>query len=91
MEQKGASQVPIVGKEDKRCMTVGTGFSGPPFNMLKPQFIYEGKTNLCHPDVDWPDTVDVTHSESHWATETTVCRVIDNSFDPYLQEQVALD
>ena len=89
MEEEGARQVPLIGKEDKRCMTVGTAFSGPPFNMLKSQFIYEGKTNQCHPDVDWPPTVDVTHSESHWSTESTICRIIDNSFHEYLQEQRA--
>jgi len=48
MEDRGAQQVGIVGKEDKRCMTIGTGFSGLPFNMLKSQFMYEGKTNQCH-------------------------------------------
>ena len=89
MEQQGTSQVPIVGKVGKRCRTVGTDFSGPPSNMLKSQFIYEGE-NLCHPDEEWPNTVDSTHTESHWATKTTVCRVIDNSFDPYLQEQRSL-
>ena len=87
MEEAGATQVAIVGKEDKRCITIGTGFSGPPFNMLKSQFIYEGKTNQCHPDIEWPETTDVTHSDTHWATENTVCRVIDNVFDPYLVEQ----
>jgi hypothetical protein len=87
MEEAGATQVAIVGKEDKRCITIGTGFSGPPFNMLKSQLIYEGKTNQCHPDIAWPETTDVTHSETHWATENTVCRVIDNVFDPYMVEQ----
>ena len=55
--------------------------------MLKSQFIYEGKTNQCHPDIEWPETTDVTHSDMHWATENTVCRVIDNVFDPYMVEQ----
>ena len=86
MDEEGAKQVAIVGLEDKRAITLGLAFSGPPCTLLKSQHIYAGKTNMCHPDIDWPDTCDVTHSESHWSTETTVLRLIDNSFHPHMEE-----
>ena len=86
MAEEGSKQVAIVGLEDKRAMTLGIAFSGPPCELLKTQHIYAGKTNQCHPDIDWPESSDVTHSDSHWSTETTSLRVVDNVFHPHMEK-----
>jgi hypothetical protein len=83
MSDEGAHQVPIFGLGDKREMTVllSVTMSGI---ALPPQLIYAGKTDRCHASTAFPDQWDVTHTESHWSNETTMCRYADNILIPYV-------
>jgi hypothetical protein len=51
MAQKGQTQVDLVALDDKRGITLFPGFTGD-LTMLDPQFIYQGTTTQCHPDVN---------------------------------------
>lgn len=64
MEERGAKQVKLVGRGDKRQITalLASTLSGV---LLPLQLIYAGKTEQCHPKVQFPDLWDITHSESH--------------------------
>lgn len=85
MEREGARQVAVVGKEDKREITVllSVAASG---DMLPPQVIYQGKTQGCHAKVTFPEDWNVTHSESHWSTESTMLEYIDKVLVPYVTQ-----
>jgi hypothetical protein len=62
MEEQGANQVPMFGYDDKRQMTVFLGIAASG-DLLPCQLIYEGKTNLCHPQgIQFPPSWDVTHT-----------------------------
>ena len=80
---EGAAQVPIGGLDDKRNVRLGLSFSGNKV-LLKTQIIYEGKTDLCHTQFDFPDHMAPTHSESHWSTEQTIIQYIEESLHPYI-------
>ena len=84
LAEEGSRQVDIVGKEDKREMTVllTCVMSG---SLLPPQLIYAGKTNKCHPDITFPSGWDIYHSETHWSTENTMLHFIDHVLVPYIQ------
>jgi len=86
LEEEGAAQVAIAGLEDKRNVTLGLAFSGSKV-LLDSQIIYEGKTNQCHAQYDFPPHLKPTHSESHWSTEATVKQLIEEHFHPYMQSQ----
>ena len=86
LEEAGAAQVPIAGLNDKRNVTLGLAFSGSK-QLLKSQIIYEGKTDQCHAQYNFPPHVLPTHSESHWSTEDTTCEFIDDSLDEYMNLQ----
>ena len=64
MEREGARQMAVVGKEDKREITVllSVAASG---DMFDPQVIYQEKTEGCHAKVTFPDDRSVIHSETH--------------------------
>jgi hypothetical protein len=47
MDEEGAKQVPLLGLDDKRQMTVFLAISGQG-ELLPTQMIYAGKTNECH-------------------------------------------
>jgi hypothetical protein len=53
----GAKQVEIIGIEDKRQITalLSCTMSG---DLLPPQLLYQGKTQNCHPKVDFPEEWD---------------------------------
>ena len=91
LEEQGATQVSIIGADDKRAITLGLAFSGS-LEMLQSQLIYEGKTDLCHPNIETPAHVEITHSESHWSTENTIIQLIERVFAPYMvQKRLLLD
>ena len=75
MEEKGSTQVPIAQLDDKRQMTalLACTKSG---EMLPPQLIYQGKTDLCHPTYKYPENWDITHMESHWSTSESMIRYV---------------
>jgi len=45
---------------------------------LPPQLIYGGKTDQCHPKYKFPDNFHITHSENHWANESTMIEYLQN-------------
>ena len=75
MAEKGSEQVPIAQLDDKRQMTVllACTKSG---EMLPPQLIYQGKTDLCHPTYPFPESWDITHTDSHWSTSESMIRYV---------------
>lgn len=45
--------------------------------------IYAGKTTKCHPVAPFPAAWHITHTESHWSNEETMCQYIDKVLVPY--------
>ena len=84
MEREGSRQVAVVGKEDKREITVllSVAASG---NMLAPQVIYQGKTEGCHAKVTFPEDWNVTRA-THWSAELTMQEYIDKVLVPYVTQ-----
>lgn len=74
--ESGSKQIPVVGMEDKRETTVllADTASG---TLLPPQVIYQGKTPGCHAKVTFPEKWNITHSDSHWSTESTIVEYLD--------------
>ena len=85
MDEKGKSQVDLVGIDDKRGITFFPAFSGD-LELLGPQFIYAGTTSQCHPDMDFPDGYVISHSKNHWSNEDTCAEMIDIGLDPYCRK-----
>ena len=93
MEEKGSKQVAVKSLDDKREMTVllSCTLSG---KLLPPQLLYSGKTQQCHPKVDFPPGWDVWHSVNHWSNEQTMLRYVDTILVPYVtatQQALHLD
>ncbi|CAH1239155.1 Hypp5730 [Branchiostoma lanceolatum] len=59
--EAGARQVPVVGHEDKRQITLllAISLSG---HLVPPQVLYQGKTDACHARFNFPDEWDVFHT-----------------------------
>jgi hypothetical protein len=53
-------------------------------DLLPPQL--QGKTENCHPKVDFPEEWDIWHSENHWSNESTMIRFADKILIPYVRE-----
>ena len=86
MESKGSNQVTVAGIDDKRQITVLLGITKSG-TLLPPQLIYAGKTERCLPrNVDFPEDWDVTFTETHWSTEDSMLRYVDNIIVPYVNE-----
>jgi hypothetical protein len=83
MAGEGSKQVPVVGKEDKREITVLLTISASGV-LLPPQVIYQGKTPGCHAKITFPSDWNVTHSDSHWSTEFTMLEFLDSVIIPYV-------
>lgn len=84
MEQKGSKQVKVIGVDDKRQITalLACTMSG---DLLPPQLIYAGKTDACHPKVNFPKDWNVTHTESHWSTDDSMIEYIEKIIIPYVE------
>ena len=84
LAEEGSRQVDVIGKEDKREMTVllSCTMSGV---ILPPHLIYCGKTDKCHPNIKFPPGWDVYRSVNHWSTEATILHFIDCVLVPYVQ------
>ena len=80
MDEWEKNNIVIKGIEDKRQITalLAVTLSGM---LLPPQLLYEGKTDRCHPHVNFPI------SDNHWSNTTTVLRFIDKVLNPYLQSK----
>ena len=83
MAQSGSKQIPVVGLEDKREITVLLAATAAG-TLLLPQVIYQGKTTGCHAKVAFPDKWHITHSESHWSNEQTMLEYLENIIIPYV-------
>ena len=84
---EGSKQVSVVGKEDKQEITVlAISASGV---LLPPQVIYQGKTPGCHTKITFPSSWNITHSDSHWSTESTMLEFLDCVIVPYVNSTKA--
>ena len=86
LEEDGVTQVTIAGLDDKRNVTLVRSFSGSKL-LLDSQIIYEGKTDACHAQFEFPKHLLPTHSESRWSTEQTIIEWIETILIPYMQLQ----
>jgi hypothetical protein len=84
MDQRGASDVGIISKEDKRQITcvLACTMNG---DLLPPQLVYGGKTKRCHPDYSFPPAWNITHSENHWSNAATMEEYIEKILAPFCQ------
>jgi len=88
MEKQGSQQVPITGIDDKRQITLLLA-STKNGSLLPPQLIYQGKTDRILPKgVKFPDSWDVTSTDSHWSNEDTMIHFVDNIILPYIESVV---
>ena len=69
--EKNAETVPTGNLDDKRHIT-GTFVVNLSGESLPIPLIYTGKTDLCHPKVEFPKGFDITHSPNHWANKKIV-------------------
>ena len=79
----GAKPVEITGLEDKRQITalLSCTMSG---DLLPPQLLYQGKTENCHPKVNFQKYWDIWHLENHRSNEETTLRFVDKIIIPYV-------
>ena len=73
----------LKGLDDKREIMAVT-LSG---TLLPPQLLFEGKTDRCHPAINFPDEWDIFHTENHWSNTSTVLRFIYKVINPYLHKK----
>src|SRR5689334_3690957 len=52
-------------------------------DFLAPQLLYMGKTEACHPSIQFPTGWDIWHSESHWSTEKMMIPYVEKIILPY--------
>lgn len=85
LASQGIKQVSVIGVEDKReiTMLLGSTASG---NLLPPQVIYQGLTDKCQADYNFPDEWHVTHSANHWSNEDTMLKYVDEVLVPYTKK-----
>lgn len=85
MAKEGSKKVPIAGIDDKRQITLvlAAAMTG---KLLPLQLVYQGKTKVCLPTVDFPADWDVTFSPNHWCNEITMDHYVRNIIVPYVQD-----
>ena len=71
LAEQGSVQVSVVGKDDKREITVLLAVSASG-TLLPPQLIYPGKTPGCPAKINFPQRWHITHSDNLWSTEETM-------------------
>ena len=84
MEKRGKKRVAIKGLDDKRQIT-GVFCANLTGEFLPIQLIYGGKTNKCHPPYSFPSDWHITHSENHWANESTMLSYIEEVIVPFVE------
>ena len=85
MHQRGATNVPINGLDDKRQVT-GTFAVSMTGNFLPVQVIYQGKTKRCLPKYTYPKSFDVTYSVNHWSNTEKSVDFFNKIVFPYIKE-----
>ena len=84
MYERRSRRVELVGISDKRQITAV--FCGSLMGSFLPiQLIYKGKTDRCHPHVDFLLDWNITHSSKHWSTEETMIQYVDNIIVPFVE------
>ena len=73
----------VAGLGDKRQITAVFGFTLAG-DFLPVQLMYQGKTNACHPQVNFPEGWSITHTPNHWSNESMMKEYIENILVPYL-------
>ena len=86
LAEEGSRQVPIVGKEDKRQITVLMGASAAG-ELLPPEVLYQGTTTQCHPNFDFPPEWDIHHTGNHWSNTGCMARYVDTILGPYMTKK----
>lgn len=90
MEREGAKVVSIAHADDKRQITAVLAVTATG-EYLAPQLLYKGKTERCHPQVQFPEGWDVWHTENHWSNEDSMKRYIKKVVIPFvIQKREAL-
>ena len=78
MDERGTNRISLKGLDDKREITallVDTLYG----TLLPPQLLFEGKTDRCHPAINFPDEWNIFHTENHWSNTSTVLRFVTNT------------
>ena len=91
-EMQGSSDVPVVGAEDKRQITVCVAASLRG-DLLPLQCIFQGKTPRSLPASTAAAVaarIDITHSINHWSTQETMQRWITKVLLPYSERMIEL-
>ena len=85
MAMEGSKKVSIAGINDKWQITVvlAATMTG---KLLPCQLVYQGKTKVCLPSVNFPGDWDVKFSPNHWCNELTMEHYIQNIITPYVQD-----
>ena len=86
MEERGTKKITIKGLDDKREITALLAITLSR-ELLPPQLLYQGKSDRCHPDVNFPCDWDIWHTDNHWSNESTILRYIDRVLNPYLERK----
>ena len=86
MEVEDSKKVELVGKDEKRQITVVIAGSMVR-DFLPPQLVYQGKTTRCLPQVKFPESWHITHSENHWSNEHTMKEYIAKIIIPYVNKK----
>jgi hypothetical protein len=89
---QGSSDVPVVGADDKRQITVcmAASLRG---DLLPMQCIFQGKTEHSHPAATAASIaarVDITHSDNHWSTQETMQRWVTHVLLPHSERMISL-
>lgn len=87
MEKRETKRVEIAAVDDKCQITAifACTLSG---RFLPMQLIYQGTTAKCHPKgVQFPADWLTSHSENHWANETTTIACIQSIIIPYVNKE----
>ena len=87
MEREGEKKIPIADLDDKPEITVvlAVTLAG---EYLPPQILYQGKTERCHPAIEFPSEWDVWHTENHWCNKATMTRYAEKIIFMFIRKKV---
>ena len=86
MEREGAKVVSIAHADDKRQITAVLAVTATR-EYLAPQLLYKGKTERCHPQVQFPEGWYVWHTENHWSNEDSMKRYMKKVVIPFVTQK----
>ena len=90
--ETGSKDVPILGLDDKRQITVvfQAAANG---KFLLPQMVFQGKTSRCLPALTIRSPLEekgwhFTHSHNHWSNQLTMKDLISQIISPYIKSVI---